>query len=181
VHESEIRHGLLQLQYALPRLLTDRIRFEINHRSDENTPFFFCPILLTTSPLLAARPGVKISTVERADKLEDFSTVVPWVVVHSDLTPDFERHMATQCAELSRIADESRVKELEKFREANGEYKHRLPTEQLKMLSGKKNGRLFKYFSQTIVCSLEHFPRLLQEIEKTAKSVANRLKEHAPK
>lgn len=181
VHDSEIRHGLLQLQYALPRLLTDRISFEIHHPEDENTPFFFCPILLTTSPILAASPGVKISTVERADKLEDFSRVVPWAIVHSDLTPEFERHMITECAELSKIADESWVKELDKLREAKGEYKHRLPVEQLKMLSGQKSGRPFEYFSQTIVCSLEHFPRLLQEIKRTTKSAANRLKEHAPK
>lgn len=175
VHDSEIRHGLLQLQYALPRLLTDRISFEIYHPEDQNNPFFFCPILLTTSPIFVARPGVKIGTVERADKLEDFATVEPWVVVHSDLTPEFERHRATQCADLSKIADEPWVKELEVFRESKGEYKHRLPVEQLRMLSGKKRGRPFEYFSQTIVCSLEHFPQLLQAIKRTAKSAANRL------
>jgi hypothetical protein len=178
VHDSEIRHGLLQLQYALPRLLTDRISFEIFHPEVDNSPFFFCPILLTTSPILVVRPGVKISTIECADKLEDFSTVIPWVVIHSDLTPEFERHMVTQCAELSKIADEPWVKELEKLRESKGEYKHRLPGEQLRMLSGQKRGRPFEYFSQTIVCSLEHFPRLLQEIKRTTKSATNRLKEH---
>lgn len=180
VHDSEIRHGLLQLQYALPRLLTDRISFEIYHPEEENNPFFFCPILLTTSPILVARPGFKIGTVEHADKLEDFATIEPWVVVHSDLTPEFERHRATQCADLSKIADELWVKGLETHREAKGEWKHRLPVEQLRMLSGKKRGRPFEYFSQTIVCSLEHFPQLLQAIKRTAKSAANRLKQHAP-
>ena len=180
VHDSEIRHGLLQLQYALPRLLTDRISFESYHQEDENTPFFFCPILLTTSPIMAAKPGVKINTVERADKLEDFASVVPWIVVHSDLTPEFKRHMIAQCAELSKIAEEPWVKELGRFREAKGEYKHRLPIKQLRMLSGQKRGHPFEYFSQTIVCSLEHFPRLLQEIKRITKSVANRLKDYAP-
>lgn len=181
VHDSEIRHGLLQLQYALPRLLSDRISFDIFHAQNENAPFFYCPILLTTSPILFASPGVKINTVNRADRLEDFSTITPWVVVHSDLTPEFERHMATQCAELSKIADEPWVKKLEEFRETKGEYKHRLPSEQLRTLSGQIRGRPFEYFSQTIVCSLEHFPRLLQEIKHTAKSATDRLKQHAPK
>lgn len=181
VHDSEIRHGLLQLQYALPRLLSDRISFEIFNSEDENTPFFFCPILLTTSPILVVRPGVKISTVELAGKLEDFSTVAPWVVIHSDLTPEFERHMVAQCAELLKVADEPWLEELEKFREVKGEYKHRLPVGQLRMLSGQKSGRPFEYFSQTIVCSLEHFPRLLQEIMRTTRYAANRLKDHAPK
>jgi hypothetical protein len=181
VHDSEIRHGLLQLQYALPRLLTDRISFEIYHPEDENSPFFFCPILLTTSPIFVARPGVKIGTVEQADRMEDFSTAAPWVVVHSDLTPEFERHRATQCAELLKIAGEPWVKELSMLREAKGEYKHRLPSEQLRMLSGQERGRPYEYFSQTIVCSLEHFPRLLQEIKRTTQSAANKLKEHAPK
>lgn len=181
VHDSEIRHGLLQLQYALPRLLTDRIGFEIFNTEDENTPFFFCPILLTTSPILVARTGFKIGTVEQADKLEDFSIVAPWVVVHSDLTPEFDRHRARQCEELSKIAEEPWVKDLGMHREARGEYKHRLPIEQLRMLAGKKRRRPLEYFSQTIVCSLEHFPRLLQEIKRTTKSTTNRLKEHAPK
>lgn len=181
VHDSEIRHGLLQLQYALPRLLTDTITFQIHNSEDENTPFFFCPILLTTSQILVARPGVKIGTVERADKLEDFSTVAPWIVVHSDLTPEFERHMTTQCKELSKFADNPWMKDLEKYREAKGECKHRLPVTQLRMLSGQKSGRPFEYFSQTIVCSLEHFPRLLQEVKRITRIAARKIKDHAPR
>ena len=177
VHDSEIRHGLLQLQYAIPRLLADRVRFEISHSEDENSPFFFCPILLTTSPILVAQPGVKIKTVEGAGKLEDFSRPMPWVVTHSDLTPEFDRHRTSQCAVLSDIADEPKIKELNQHRLARGEYEHRLPTEQIAMLSGLKHGRPFEYFSQTIVCSLEYFPKLVQELERTAKSAANRLKE----
>ena len=52
VYDSEIKHGLMQLQYALPRLITERVRFNVHHDRDENLPFFFCPILLTTAPLL---------------------------------------------------------------------------------------------------------------------------------
>lgn len=180
VHDSEIRHGLMQLQYALPRLLVDRISFEISHPSDENHPFLFCPILLTTSPILVVRPGVKIGTVEHSSKLEDFTTVFPWVVIHSDLTPEFERHMVAQCASLLKVADEPLVQQLGEFREANGEYKHRLPAEQLGMLAGLKSWRPFDYFSQTVVCSLEHFPRLLHEIRQIAEAAASGLEDHVP-
>ena len=72
VHESEIKHGLMQLQYALPRLLKDYINFNIYLSEEENYPFFFCPILLTTSTLLVANQKVSIKAVEERKRIRGF-------------------------------------------------------------------------------------------------------------
>ncbi len=173
VYDSEIKHGLMQLQYGLPRLITDRVGFEIKHPENENNPFFFCPILLTTSRILVANPGTSIRMVEKADSLDDFSKPKPWVVVHSDLTPDFERHRQMECKSLSMLVHDEWVKVLDAERAAKGEYEFLLPSKRCAALSDPPGRKLFEFFSQTIICSLEHFPTLLKEIQKVTKLGAN--------
>jgi hypothetical protein len=161
----------MQLQYALPRLLTERIRFNIHGGADENNPFFFCPILLTTAPILVAKSSASIEAVEAAESLEDIADPAPWVVVHCDTTPDFERHRVRECAPLQALADDSWVKEIDTFRLKQGEYKHRLPSKRCGDLTSFDTPRFFEYFSQVVVCSLEHFPVLIGRLKQTTESV----------
>lgn len=44
VYDSELKHGVSQLQYALPRLSSDLVLINF-----DELPFLICPILLTTS------------------------------------------------------------------------------------------------------------------------------------
>lgn len=170
VYDSEIKHGLMQLQYALPRLLAERIRFNIHGGVDENNPFFICPILLTTAPILVAKSSVSIEAVEAAESLEDIADPAPWVVVHCDTTPDFERHRVRECAPLQAYAGESWVKEIDSFRLKQGDYMHRLPSKRCESLASLDTPRFFEYFSQTVVCSLEHFPALVGRIKEITDS-----------
>lgn len=170
VHDAEIKHGLMQLQYALPRLLARRIDFAIHHPPEENSPFFFCPILLTTSTILVADQTTSIKKVEESNSIEDFSSPTPWVVVYSDLTPDFERHQKTECSSLASLVEDAWVKDIDEARLQGGEYESLLPSKLCSALAGLTDARLFKYFSQTIVCSLEHFPSLLEQIKETTNS-----------
>ncbi len=179
VHDSEIRHGLTQLQYALPRLVTDQISFAIHHPKDENDPFFFCPILLTMSTLLVANETTSIKTVEDADTLEDFSSVAPWVVVHCDLTPDFERHRQRECAALAPLVDDAWVKQIDEARLRGGEYDFRIPSHSCAALAGPVGVRLFEYFSQAVVCSFAHFPALLELIKEITDRAAKSQSESA--
>lgn len=41
VYDNEIRHGLHQLQYAMPRLLKDNIYNNLSIHEEENVPFFY--------------------------------------------------------------------------------------------------------------------------------------------
>jgi hypothetical protein len=173
VHDSEIKHGLMQLQYALPRLLTERINFNIHHPEEENTPFFFCPILLTTSTILVADQTTSIKKVEEANSLEAFASPMPWVVVYSDLTPDFERHRKMECSSLASLVKEVWLKDIDEARLQGGEYEFSLPSKRCSALAGLTDARLFEYFSQTVVCSLEHFPSLLEQIKETTNSAAS--------
>jgi hypothetical protein len=43
VHDSQLRHGISQLQYAMPRLLTNSIEFQLGSHEEDNIPFFSAP------------------------------------------------------------------------------------------------------------------------------------------
>lgn len=172
VYDSEIKHGLLQLQYALPRLLTESVRHNIHNDRGENLPIFLCPILLTTAPILVTKSSVSIEAVEAAESLDDIAAPARWVVVHSDTTPDFDRHRIRECTPLATLADGPWLKEIDSFRLKHGEYEHMLPSRRCADLASRDVPRFFEYFSQTVICSLEHFPVLLDRIKQTTESAA---------
>lgn len=181
VYDTEIKHGLAQLQYALPRLLTDSIQFNIRNHQEDNLPFFFCPILLTTSEILVANSDISIQLVENASTLEELSTPARYVVVHSDCNPDFERHRQFACSTLARLENHTTTKSLDVIRQAGGEYDFRLPSAQCSALAALDGERFQRYFSQTIVCSLEHFADLIEEIKTTVMSAIKPRKKKATK
>lgn len=168
VHDAEIRHGLAQLQYALPRLLSERIRFNIHGHEEDNYPFIICPILLTTSDIFVARDDVSIATVESATVLEDIAVKAKYVTVYLDPTPDFQSHRQRACSDLDDLAKLKVTEQLDAFRKDRGEYVFKLPTEQCWRLASSNTEKFSEYFSQTVVCSLEHFPELIEEIKKVA-------------
>lgn len=179
VYDTEIKHGLAQLQYALPRLLTDSIRFNICNHQEDNLPFFYCPILLTTSEILVANSDISIKSVENASTLEEFSVPARYVVVHSDCNPDFEHHRQSACSSLAKLANHSATKSLDTIRQAGGEYDFRLPSVQCSALANLDGEKFQRYFSQTIVCSLGHFADLIKEIKTTAMSAIKSRKKKA--
>lgn len=168
VHDAEIRHGLAQLQYALPRLLSDNISFNMLSHEEDNYPFIICPILLTTSELFIARDDVSIATVERASVLEDIAVPAKYVTLYLDPTPDFQRHRQLACSQLSELANHQVTKKIDAFRKERGEYEFALPSGQCWRLANSNGEKFAEYFSQTVVCSLEHFPELIEEIKKVA-------------
>lgn len=166
VHDAEIRHGLSQLQYALPRLVTQYIEWNLGMLPEENVPFFFCPILLTTSEILVAADGLTMNDVEHADTLADFASPVPYVVVYADETPEFQRHRAQACASLLESVKDDGAMLIEYLREQAGVPRVHLPTSECRRLAINSGEKLTKYFSQIIVCSLANFESLLEDIKK---------------
>lgn len=176
VHDSEIKHGLAQLQYALPSLLADNIRFNMQGHEDDNSPFIFCPILLTTSELFVAHDDISIKSVEHASTLEDIAAPAKYVILHLYPTPDFERHQQISCASLAELAKRPLTKNLDAFRRDQGEYEFRLPSVLCTELANLNSRKFQEYFSQTVVCSLEHFPDLIEEIKKVATKAVKSIK-----
>jgi hypothetical protein len=173
VHESEIKHGLSQLQYALPRLMLESSTFSIGSFVDA-FPFFFCPILLTTSDIYVTKEEVSISHIEASQLLEDFSRKVPYLIVHSPLTPDFRRHRMDVFSELNKLYKEKKFSDVEEKRKAKGGYLTILPCFLCEGLSKNSNATFPQYFSQIVVCSLEHFPELIKKINKLVSSASRR-------
>lgn len=120
VHDAEIRRGLAQLQYALPRLVTDEIEWNVGMQPEDCHPFFYCPILLTTSEILVAKPDTTIQSVEDAETLTDLATPVPWVVVYCEQTHDFQRHRQFACEPLSRLVESRAIEWIDTMRKAAG-------------------------------------------------------------
>ena len=69
VYDAEIRHGIFQLQYALPRLLAELIRDSATAQFDEHAPFFIAPILVTNAPLVVARRNLTARQIQTATGL----------------------------------------------------------------------------------------------------------------
>jgi hypothetical protein len=117
---SELRHGVRQLQYALPALLALRARWTASRSLDANFPFFFVPILLTNAKLVVAHHDFGISKVENAETLEDLGTVVSRVLWSSELGPDFDVHCQRQLATLPALLQTKNMKSVEERRKAAG-------------------------------------------------------------
>lgn len=166
VYDSEIQHGLKQLQFALPSLITKLINHDIRNTPEENLPFFYCPILLTTSEILVASRETSIKTIIESKNLEDFTHTKPWVIVYSEITPEFIKHRQTECSLLSEIAKLDFIKDIDTERKLKGEFDFRLPSNRCNALSDSYTP-FPNLFSQTIICTLDNFPSLLNEIKKT--------------
>lgn len=178
VTDSEIRHGLSQLQYAQPQFLTHEIRFNVLSHDGIIIPIFFCPILVTTSEIFLVRDDLTITDVEKSDSIEDFAERVPFVVIGSDWTPDFDRHRVRECALLQELIPYFVKAELDSYRESLGEYAHRLPTNFCTSLVEPDGRGVQRLFSQTIVCSMDEFGNLLNIIKKVILSSTNGITDH---
>lgn len=169
VYDAEIRRGLTQLQYALPRLVTEVIEWNLGMLPKECYPFLFCPILLTTSDILVAKTNTTVASVEGAETLTDLATPVPWVVVYCEQTQDFQRHRQTACEPLSELVESRATHWIDTVREEAGIPDYALPSAACEELAGEfSRARLSKYFGQFIVCSLTHFEPLLNKLKAVA-------------
>lgn len=162
VHDSEIRHGLMQLQYALPAMLSRSIWWSL-FGLDERPPFLFCPVLLTTADILVAHDDVSVTRVQDASALEDIAHSAPYVVVNVDPGPDFERHRMRQLEGLAEYAQDRAVIELSESRRLRGEYDFRLPTALCEEFAAP--GRpMHEFFGQILVCTMPGFTSLVDEL-----------------
>lgn len=168
VDDSELKHGISQLQYALPRLLAKNIRFRLFSNGDDLIPFLFCPILLTTSELLILNHNVTINDVKNTKSLSDIAKSVPYLFLFSDCGPDFEKHCIKECASFSGMV----FPDIAEYRLKHGEFESDLPESFGHSLA---NGTNHRYFTQFVVCSMDNFPSLLRKIKQVTSDVVRRI------
>lgn len=186
VHDSDIRHGIAQLRYGLPRLLRERI-LENVLMVEEANPFAFCPILVTTADIYVLRPGTSLGKVLKSSKIEQLANPVPYVLLHADYGPDFEMHCrGREFRELTRLTRELKLDEKWKYLEArrqkikgrHGEYY--LPTHLLKQLVALDRSYMNRYFTQFFVVRFSDLPLLIGDLKKSVSRTVRTLR-MAPK
>ena len=172
VSNSELRHGIAQLQYALPRLLTQSVLLNVGAHRDDNHPFLYCPILLTNATIFVANHDLTTTDVEKSSSIKDIAKEVKFMVFYSDYGPDFESHCQRECAPLAKFSQLKIIREIKDYRREHGEYEHRLPTRLGTSLARGERFALLSFFPQFVVCNLNHFPSLINRIKRiTAKAV----------
>ncbi len=176
VYDKEIKHGISQLRYALPRLILDNILQNIYNHPDENLPFIYCPILLTTAELYISDADFSMQAVEEFSSVENIGTKVPYLLYYSDFGPDFENHCRKQFEELANIIEDDSFITLEKnIKDKNHDfYVSELPS---RLCLGLVNGEKYylnQYFTQFIVCNFREFPKLVDIIKETVTSGINK-------
>ena len=176
--ESQLRHGLRQLQYALPALVAFRAWRAVLHPPDENFPFFFVPILLTNAELIVSRPDFGMLAVESAETLRDLGSHVPYLVWSADLGPDFYIHCQRQLKDLRALASTENMKAVEERRAAAGIPTWLQPSDvaQQIIFDGSRTEGVAE-FTDVVVVHIESLAQVIKTINAAFVRMATSLKD----
>ena len=170
VSDTVFKEGLARLQYALPRLLTENTLFYLNNHPDDNIPFLFCPILLTTAKLFVASENMNIIQIEASSAIEDIAVQVPYLIIYSDYGPDFEYQCKTECNRLKKFQRSDKATLIEQKRARYYGTQQNLPFTIIESLINAERYYLNTFFTQFIICDKPHFEELVNTIKKTVTS-----------
>jgi hypothetical protein len=176
VFDKEIKHGISQLQYALPRLFTQEVMFW-GGCCEDCFAFFYCPILLTNADLIVAREDIKVRDVEQASKLTDLGDIVPYFVLFQDYGPDFEKHCSKECEPLAKLEEMEQFRLLSELATKSKKAYDR--NEWLKISKGliaTERYYLRRYFTQFVVCNFKSFPKLIDHLKRTTQKAISKRK-----
>jgi len=177
-YDSEIRHGITQLQYALPRLITEEILFEVSSHPEDVVPFFVLPVLVTTAELRVLGKDITLAKVEGTHILEDITQKVPYLILVSSFGPDFVGHAKRQFSELANIDDYQNVADIEKRLRTSGLnfYEFNLPSSIGQALAEGEHFRLDRFCSHFMVCSFDALPEVLNQVKQVIRSCLRKRK-----
>ena len=181
VYDSELKHGIAQLQYALPRLYTEKALHNVANHPVDNHPFLFCSILLTTADLVVAHKSLRTADVETSSSLKDIADQVPYLFLYSGYGPEFESHCRKECAPLVKLSMTKSFHVVEAYRRENGEHDHLLPSVVAISLADGVRYELESHFTHFIVCTMRDFPSLIDRIKRIAARAARNLKPSSTK
>jgi hypothetical protein len=147
----------------------------------DDEPNFFCPILLTTARLVVARRSITTKAVQEAKRVADLGRTVPYLVLFSEVGPDFQAHRQRTCAPLASVAGNPTARELDEYRRQNGEYSVNAPIQLAKDLSSATGPPHHDLFSQFVVCTLTSFPRLVGRLRRIVSLASKARAEKRPR
>jgi len=167
VNTETIRNEISRLRYALPRILIDAVLFFNLGPPDNNIPFAFCPILLTTVDLLILNNDVGDDDIENAGTIHDIARQVPYLMMYSDFGPDFESVCARESERLKVLHKNDRMLSIEQKKARFYNNRMFLPYTITESMAAKERFYLDAFFGRFIICNKSHFSDLLNEIMKT--------------
>lgn len=173
--DSDIRTGISQLQFALPRLVSKSAQHFLLGNIEDSEVYMFCPILVTTAELYVAKSGFSTAFVKAASSINDIAESAQFLVFFSNCPPDFTDHCSKECRNLKSLLDRPETEFLESLRRQNNVSPLNSP---LWTLHSLIDGGAFcegSLFSQFIVCQMNSLPLLISEIKRaTVRTIRTR-------
>ncbi|WP_019910332.1 hypothetical protein [Paenibacillus sp. HW567] len=173
VYDAEIKHGISQLQYAIPGLLRHLIEYNIGEHLNDNRPIIMCPILVTTADLLLINTDVSISKVYEAESLEEMTTKHPFLLFYSDSNPEFQEHWIRTFDDFSSLNETPGMIKLESLFQNStpNSIKHFNASNLVEHLSVGSSYYLREYCSHFVICNYNHLEEFIEKLKLSIKKL----------
>ncbi len=169
VQDVDIKHGINQLRYAIPRVIKEQIFTNAMNHPDDSVPFLTSSILITTASMYILNEEATLGKIQKAQNFDEICTPVPYLILFSDYGPDFTSHCKKSCEELLEISlcDNNQV-----FRRRTDDEKSAselfTPFHMAKGFALAQSYYLLSYCTQFFVCNFDHLSQLLELILNAA-------------
>src|ERR1051325_6340677 len=165
VESAELRHGLLQLQFAMPVLLRARLdNRAISLGVSDNTPLLFSAVLLTNAPLFVARRDLSAATVERVKDVSELGQQVSYLLMRLPPSRDYFQHCQRHFAGFKEALTQKGIKAAEEHRKSQGIREWYLPSSfAARVSSAGEEIEAFADFSSVVICGIQYFRDLMTQ------------------
>jgi len=175
VYDKDIRHGIMQLQYALPYILKSDIEGNLFGFLEDSDPTYTISVLVTNADLYIFNEDFSIERMKNIDDLDSIAKKVPYLICSSEIGPDFTQHHKSIFKNFCLLNEyESNLNTFEAFQKKQIHKKLQIynsPIDTCNDLAESSYYILRKYYSQHFVCSFEHFPQFMEELVKVVSKV----------
>lgn len=175
VFDKDIRHGISQLQFALPYLIKGCIGSNVFGHLVDVKPEYLISILVTNADLYILNDNFSIDKIREVENFEELAKKVPYLVYFSDIGPDFTDHHKEIFKNFYfECKNNENLKIFEAFQETKKHKKYGIYDSPIRTFSDLEQSfyhTLNKYYSQHFICSFEHFPDLIKLILKMLSKV----------
>lgn len=165
--DSELFNGMTTLQYTLPRIFTENALQSIYELPENNIPYVFCPVLVTTASIFVADPSLTENQITDSSDFMEIAKPTPYIVMNPDYGPDFESFCIEEFMKLKQLETSDKVMSIEQKRARHDQHTQFLPFTIVESLVSANRFYLTTYFTQIIICQKNFFPVLLDRILKT--------------
>lgn len=173
VYDAELRHGVAQLQYALPSLAATLIRTAAGPPILDRVPFYFVGVLMTNARLFVAHDDLSLSSVSAASAMNDLAENVPYVALRLAEGPGFRNHATEVFTDIDKVITSNEISEIEAFR-SNFKYAETPGSVVAELRRGRAGGGI--QFHKIIVCDIQYVDELITKLQHIAVALTKNLK-----